>query len=181
MLFRILYCCGLRVSEALNLQIPDVDLENGTLLIVNGKFGKDRLVPMSGTITALCREYRANMPPGSDYFFPAPDKGPYSSCTIYTRFREILWQAGIPHGGRHRGPRVHDIRHTFAVHSLNNWVQKGMDIYTAIPILCTYLGHKNLSSTQRYLRLTPEVFPEVTEAFEAHFGSVFPEVRYEEI
>lgn len=181
-LFRMLYGCGLRVSEGLNLKTENVDLLHGTILILDTKLQKDRIVPMSETLTTLCRSYQESMlPNSSEYFFPAPDGGRFSNCTIYRRFREILWQAGISHGGRGAGPRLHDIRHTFAVHSLDAWVKKGVDIYTAIPILCAYLGHKNLSSTQQYLRLTPETFPDVTETFERSFGSVFPEVCNEKL
>jgi integrase len=181
-LFRMLYGCGLRVSEALNLKVTDVDLTHGTILILGAKFQKDRIVPMSESLTALCRTYhKAALPESSEYFFPAPDGGRFSNCTIYRRFREALWQAGISHGGRGAGPRLHDIRHTFAVHSLEAWVKKGIDIYVAIPILCAYLGHKNLSATQQYLRLTAEALPDVTVAFEKCFGSVFPEVPNEKL
>ena len=114
-LFRMLYTCGLRVSEALKLKVEDVDLQQGTLLVLDAKGGKDRLVAMSETMTALCREYRSNESVHnfeSDYFFPAPDRGFYDTSTIYDRFREYLFAANIGHGGRGKGPRVHDLRHS---------------------------------------------------------------------
>ena len=183
-LFRMLYACGLRVTEALRLKTTDVDLEQGTLLILDAKGGKDRLVAMSESMTALCRKHRSNTSVrsfGSEYFFPAPDRGFYDSSTIYDRFRRYLFAAGIGHGGRGKGPRLHDLRHTFAVHTLGNWANQGKDLYVCLPILSAYLGHTGLKSTQQYLRLVPEAYSNVTGPFEAEFGDVFPEARDEEL
>ena len=182
--FRILYCCGLRISEVLSLKREDADLENGVLSIYGAKLGKERLVPMSKSLLEVCKKYciDAQLEQNSSvYFFPAPDKGQFSKVTIYTRFRQILKQAGISHGGRGKGPRLHDFRHTYAVHCLRNWSIEGKDIYVILPMLCRYLGHSNLYSTEYYLRLIPEVFPNVTKSFEKNFGSAFPEVQYEEL
>ena len=190
LLFRALYCCGLRVSEACQLRNEDVDLERGTLMLLNAKGGKDRLVPMSDSLRQLCVEYSAAPALrafGSAYFFPSVDGGRYASSTIYTRFREFLWKAGIPHGGRGSGPRLHDLRHSFAVHTLDDWARAGKDLYVCLPVLSIYLGHKDLLSTQKYLRLTPQAYPALLGDFNEHFGGVFPEVHnvpggaYEEI
>jgi integrase len=119
LMFKMIYCCGLRKSEAINLRPRHVDLKNGILTILETKHNKDRLVPMSDSLTQLCRDYAAEvLPEGSAYFFPAPDSGHLHVGTVYTRFRDLLWKAGIPHGGRCKGPRVHDFRHSFAVHRL---------------------------------------------------------------
>ncbi len=178
-LFRILYCCGLRVGEALKLKTEDVDIDNGLLRLLETKSSKERLVPMSATLTQICAEYRSSplvIGYGSEYFFPAPDNRHYAVCTIYERFREYLFAAGIGHGGRGKGRRLHDLRHTFAVHTLNKWAEEGRDLYVALPLLSTYLGHVNLNSTEQYLRLVPEAFAQVTVPFETSFGEVFPEV-----
>jgi len=183
LLFRMLYCCGLRINEALQLKTDDVDLENGVLWLYRTKGNQERIVPMSETLTALCRQYRAKDEVknfGGDYFFPAPDRGFYSSRNIYKYFRRWLQMAGVTHGGRGKGPRIHDFRHTFAVHTLSKWAAEGKDIYVCLPILSTYLGHKNLERTQQYLRLVPENYADVTSAFEACFSDVFPEVPHEE-
>jgi len=90
LLFQMLYCCGLRVAETLNLKNEDVDLERGTLLILNAKGKKDRLVPISDSLREGCVAFRANPAVQwyrSEYFFPAPDGGRYASSSIYTRFR----------------------------------------------------------------------------------------------
>ena len=184
-LFRMLYACGLRITETLLLKTSDVDLEQGTLLLLGAKGGKNRLVAMSESMTAICRSYRSNILVqnfGSEYFFPAPDRGFYDSSNIYARFRQYLLAADISHGGRGKGPRLHDLRHTFSVHTLDNWTKQGKDLYVCLPILSVYLGHTNgLKSTQQYLRLVPEAHMNITEPFEKEFKDVFPEVRHEDI
>ncbi|MDR0936277.1 MAG: tyrosine-type recombinase/integrase [Oscillospiraceae bacterium] len=177
LLFRMLYCCGMRMSEATSLRAEHVDLKNGVLTILNAKHNKDRLIPMSDSLTQLCRAYSEEvLPIGSEFFFPSPYGGQLASTTVYNRFRDLLWKAGIQHLGRGKGPRVHDFRHSFAVHRLAKWSLDGIDLYTTIKLLSVYLGHKDLSSTQVYLRLTAEVFPYVTAKFETSFGDVFQEV-----
>lgn len=174
-LLRMLYSCGLRISEALQLKEADVDLEKGILTIKNTKFDKDRLIPMSDSLTEVCRNYRntMNLLP-TDYFFPARNKSQISPLTIYNRFRHLLWQSNISYRGLGNGPRLHDLRHTFAVHSLNKWVREGRDIYCMLPMLSTYLGHGNISSTGKYLRLTAEVYPEIVAATSKNCGYIIP-------
>lgn len=175
LLFRMLYGCGLRVSEALHLTMRDVDLNGGVLTIWNSKFGKNRYVPMSPELTERCRRYAAlarNGVPENAPFFPAPDGGHYSKRAIYTTFRHILENAGIPYTGQ--GPRIHDFRHTFSVHCLKKWILAGKDMNAALPVLSTYLGHKNLSGTQDYLRLTADMYPDIVKTMELRFGNIVP-------
>lgn len=185
-LFRLLYCCGLRVSEATKLKGEDVDLENGVLTIRNSKFGKSRYVPMSPETTARCAEYdrtRLVGRTGDDWFFAAPYGGHYDARSIYSMFRQYLWDAGISHGGKGKGPRVHDLRHTFAVHCLQKWVASGEDITTALPRLSAYMGHNDFSATERYLRLTAEVYPEISSLMNEKYGYIIPRMAggpYEE-
>jgi integrase len=177
LLFRMLYCCGMRMSEVTSLRNEHVDLKNGVLTVLHAKHNKDRLIPMSDSLTRLCRTYSDEvLPIGSEFFFPAPDGGQLAKGTVYNRFRDLLWKAGIQHLGRGKGPRVHDFRHSFSVHRLAQWSNGGIDLYTTIKLLSVYLGHNDLSSTQDYLRLTAEVFPDVTAKFEAGFGDVFQEM-----
>ena len=91
---------------------------------------------------------------------------------VRDELKKVLSICGIP-----KIARVHDFRHTFSVHLLNQWVQAGRDIYVCLPLLSKYLGHRKISATENYLRLTAEVYPEVTQTFEAHFGDLIPEVR----
>jgi len=177
LLFRMLYGCGLRISEALGLRVEDILLDDGTLKIVEPKFGVDRLIPLCASLSAHCREYMQKVHVVNDpeeYFFPSPVGGKYDESTMYHYFRRFLWEAGISHGGRGKGPRLHDIRHTFAVHCLKRWVLKGVDLSAVLPYLSTYLGHTGLKSTQYYLRLTAELYPDIVSAVEAKFGELIP-------
>ena len=115
-----------------------MDLKQGVLRIMESKFGKDRLVPMTNSLNSECRKYSETYLQGADstVFFFSPDKlHAYSTQTIYGRFRDLLFSAGIPHRGKGLGPRLHDLRHTFAVHSLRQLAANGMDLYVGLPIL----------------------------------------------
>lgn len=176
-LFRILYCCGLRVSEATKLLSTDVDLDKGILTIRESKFRKTRYVPMSAELAEECGNYaktRLINQTGEDWFFTAPDGGHYNVRSIYSIFRNLLWEAGISHGGRGKGPRLHDFRHTFAVHCLQKWGNQGADLTTALPRLATYLGHNDFSATEKYLRMTAEVYPEMSSLMQENYGYVIP-------
>ena len=130
-IFRTLYACGLRRSEAVNLRVRDVDLDTGVLTILETKFHKDRLVPVHEKLLVQLRDYAEKMlisrNPDAP-FFPKSTGEFYESSALYTVFRKCLWDAGISHGGKSEGPRVHDLRHTFAVHCLRKWMLAGDDI-----------------------------------------------------
>jgi integrase len=174
--FRLLYGCGFRVREVLNLRIRDVDLNQGIITVRQGKFRKDRLVPPALSLVNRLRKYAGyfNSRPPDAVFFPGPNGRPFALRTVYTLFREMLLQCGIPHAGRGKGPRIHDYRHLFAVHTLRRWYRDGENLEAKLPLLATYLGHQHLSGTQHYLHLTAEIFPEITARVEAAFGEVIP-------
>lgn len=177
-MFRTIYGCGLRVAEATHLKTCDVNLFEGTASIKDTKNNCDRMVAFSSSLADIIRSYGKRQEItsfGSKYFFPAPDRGYYSNSTIYNIFRDCLFYAGIPHGGRGKGPRLHDLRHSFAVHTLSNWQRNGKDTYVCLPILSAYMGHQNLYETQKYLRLVPESYKELTEIFCQKFPNIFPE------
>lgn len=174
--FRLLYGCGFRLGEVLKLRVRNVDLNQGIITMHQGKFRKDRLVPLALSLVNRLRKYAARFEnrPLHAIFFPAPDGGPFCVRTVYGLFRKLLLQCGIAHAGRGKGPRVHDLRHTFAVHTLLRWYRDGEDLDAKLPLLATYLGHQHLLGTQRYLHLTAELFPEITARVEAVFGEVIP-------
>jgi integrase len=176
-LFRTLYACGLRISEAVRLRICDVDLDDGVVAIIATKFHKDRLVPVNEVFLARLREYAGQFLTLRDKdapFFPTSRGGHYSTHTIYAAFRKFLWDAGISHGGKGRGPRLHDIRHTFAVHCLRKWVRAGDDLTAAVPYLAAYMGHSRFYHTQVYLHLTADMYPDIVAKTEKMFN-IFPE------
>ncbi len=174
--FRLLYGCGFRVGEVLKLRVRDVDLNQGIITVRQGKFRKDRLVPPALPLMNRLRKYAAHFEkcPPEAIFFPGPSGRPFSLRTVYTLFRQLLLQCGISHGGRGKGPRIHDARHQFAVRALQRWYQDAEDLDAKLPLLATYLGHVNLSGTQHYLHLTAELFPEITARADATFGDVIP-------
>jgi len=177
--FRLLYGCGFRVREVLKLRVRDADLNQGIITVRLGKGRKDRLVPPALPLVNRLQKYAArleNRPPDA-IFFPGPSGGPFSLRSVYTLFRRLLLQCGIPHAGRGKGPRIHDYRHLFAVHALRRWYRDGEDLDAKLPLLATYLGHQHLSGTQRYLHLTAELFPEITARADAAFGDVIPQRR----
>jgi len=178
-LFRVLYCCGLRISEALGLQIKDVDLENGILRIRSGKYGNDRLAPMSETLKSYCLTLSERIHPNAvedDYFFKNPDGSGRGIVVVSQRFRRLLWESNIPYMGKGKGPRLHDLRHTFSCHTLKSMSDAGIDLYCALPVLSTYLGHKSIRATEGYLRLTAEFHPDVLARMSKISSFVFPEV-----
>lgn len=177
LLLRMLYGCGLRISEALNLKLDDIDFKQETLFIRDTKFNKERIVPMAKNLTERCRLYTDKVhkysTPGT-FFFPSPYGGSYKSSTVYKLFRKVLWKAGISHSGK--GPRLHDIRHSYSVHCLKKWVLNKEDITNLLPYLSVYLGHNDLRGTQHYLRLTANLYPKIIASVEDKFSYLIPEV-----
>ena len=164
------------MNEVLQLRMADVDLDQGVITVRDGKFGKDRLVPPHRTLVQRLRRYVEHFDtrPDSAFFFPSRHGERYKSNAVYLVFRKALLQLGIPHGGRGKGPRVHDLRHCFAVHTLLRWYEEGADLNAKLPILATYLGHQTLNGTQRYLHFTAELFPQINQRVTAAFGDVIP-------
>lgn len=179
-IFRMIYMCGLRLSEARLLKVADVDLANGVLTINHSKKDNSRLVPMSDTLASLCRNFAAKVhkhPKEEDYFFPALsyDK-PMTMWNLYHNFRRFLWRAGISHGGKGYGPRIHDLRHTYACHCLKKWVAQEKDLAVYLPVLKTYMGHDSFRDTAYYLRLTADIFPNITLKLESHYANIIPKL-----
>jgi integrase/recombinase XerD len=174
--FRLLYGCGFRLNEVLQLRVRDVDLNHGILTVRQGKFGKDRLVPPALPLVLRLQKYAATfgIRPPEAFFFPSPQGGSWSIKTIYHIFRQLLLQCGISHAGRGKGPRVHDLRHTFAVQTLLRWYREDADLNAKLPVLATYLGHQSMKETQLYLHLTADMFPEIVIRANAEFGDIIP-------
>jgi integrase len=177
-LFRTIYACGLRASEARLLRDGDVDITTGVLQIRDSKGGKDRQTPVSAPLRVRLADYHAQVVgrSGGDWFFPGTAGRPLTLANIDKNFRRFLWQARISHGGRGHGPRVHDLRHTFVVNNLRSWFTHGQDIGALLPVLQTYMGHSSLADTAYYLRLTAESYPDITARVQQATGDVVPPV-----
>jgi len=175
-LFRVLYGAGLRVSEALNLTLTDVDTAAGTLRIRDSKNGAGRRIPITGRLTTTMQGYSTAAHPApehSDYVFYSRAAGrPINQATVYTRFRGYLADAGIAHFVG--GPHPHSLRHGFAVANLRRWAAGGADLAVMLPYLACYMGHADLRGTQYYLRLTADAYPDVMAKAQVRFGYVIP-------
>lgn len=165
-LLRTLYCTGMRINEVLALKVEDVDFDSSLFIVLNGKGNVSRLVPFCESLKKWLLKYRSEASGKQDtYFFESPRKGKRSNGAVNTFFqRVILPAAGIKRKPDNTGPRIHDLRHTFACHSLDKMVREGVDPFCGLPYLSAYLGHKGIESTERYLRLTADHFEEILKA-----------------
>lgn len=176
-ILRLLYSCGSRIGETVRLKTEDVNLPEGTVTFNNGKNNTSRMLPMSESLTAYLRKYDSQVDrTGNVYFFPALHGECYSPISIRTTFKKLMAQAEIPVLPTGRYPRIHDLRHTFAVHSLEQSIDNGMDPYCSLPVLSTYMGHRGIESTEYYLRLTKHYFINVLRYTQAQADIIFPEV-----
>lgn len=168
----LLYGAGLRLGEALALNMVDVDLPQALLTIRQTKFYKTRLVPLGQDLVQVLLTYRRRR----DRHYPHQPNSPFfclrnsarvNHAVMERTFRRLRTTAGVlREGGPRNQPRLHDLRHTAAVHRLTAWYRAGADLQTLLPKLATYLGHKDLSGTQRYLTLTPQLLHEASLRFE---------------
>jgi site-specific recombinase XerD len=171
----LLYGAGLRVGEALGLGGSDVDLASAVLTIRDTKFFKSRLVPFGPTLGQALADYAAwrqvNHPsPGPQApFFVGRSGLRLKQFGFGEAFRRVLKRSGVHRrDGVERRPRLHDLRHTFAVHRLTAWYQQGADVQHLLLQLSVYLGHADLSSTQIYLSMTPELLQQANARFEQY-------------
>jgi integrase len=175
-LFRVLYGAGLRISEALNLTVSDVDTHSGTLKIRDSKNGAGRTIPITRRLAATMDSYIAAAhpvpEPDAHVFYSRAPGSPINQASVYVRFRSYLADAGIPHFTG--GPHPHSLRHGFAVANLRRWAEAGTDVAVMLPYLACYLGHADLRGTQYYLRLTADAYPEVIAQAQIRFGYVIP-------
>ena len=175
-LLLLLYATGLRVSEALALNCDDLDADEQLLLIRQTKFYKSRWVPMSNPATEILVRYRsrrcAELPVpqgcGSALFASRTGHRMYYQRVV-TLFQRVRSGAGIAcPPGQNRMPRLHDLRHTAAVHRVEQWYREGKDVQQLLPHLATYLGHASVVSTQHYLQMTPTLLQQASNRFAAY-------------
>lgn len=180
LVLRLLYSTGMRCGEACGLAKGDVDLCSGVLTVRHAKNDKARLVPLHPSVTESMRALQNSVILAHPWytahgrFWSLPEGRPLTVRYMYGFFREALWGAGISHGGRGKGPRVHDLRFTFACHRLRRWVESGDDVNALMPYLATYMGHSDTRCTEYYLRLTAEQFPGMIAQVERECGWVVP-------
>jgi integrase/recombinase XerD len=164
-LFGLLAVTGMRVSEVVALDREDVDLDEGILRIRRTKFGKSRLVAVHDSTRQVLAEYarerdRIVRRPAAPAFFLSEGGDRVTACAARFNFAKVSRQVGLraPTAGRHgRGPRLHDMRHRFAVCTLLEWYRAGIDVEREIPKLATYLGHVHANETYWYIEAVPEL------------------------
>jgi integrase len=172
-LLLVLYGAGLRISEALTLSDADVDLKDRLLLIQESKFFKSRWVPISPQLGRVLVHYRTKRPgpigePKRPFLRNVTGE-PVRRGAVERAFRRLCRTAGVQRSdGTRFQPRLHDLRHAFAVHRLLAWYRQGADVQRLLPQLATYLGHVNLAATQRYLTLTPALYQQASRRFEQY-------------
>lgn len=182
-LVRILYSCGLRVSEALMLKIKHFNAPEETILIEKSK-NRSRIVPLSQSMSVVLLRYLTNRfgdnPDPERYIFEAPDGNNYSRHTVRCVVRNIFKKAGIPVEIAIPHPNVHSFRHSHAVTAMGKMQKGGMDLYCMLPLLSSFLGHKGVRETERYLRLSQFRLAEIAEASQHLIIHVIPEVPCDE-
>ena len=169
------YGAGLRRQEVLDLSLADADLPNRLLAIRCTKFFKSRLVPIGRDLAKALSDYaswRAATHPVADTgsrFFVGRDGTAVNRWTLHHAFARLRQYAGVRRsdGGRYQ-PRLHDLRHTFAVHRLTAWYQQGADVQRLVYHLSVYLGHVSLTETQVYLTMTPKLLQQAGTRFERY-------------
>jgi integrase len=172
----LLYGAGLRLGEAVRLNVGDVDLAEAVLTVRQTKFHKTRLVPLGQDLTGMLIDYRKHCdrrraPDPDCPFFRLRNGERIKQSTTERTFRLLRTIAQVSRtGGPRQQPRLHDLRHTAAVHRLVAWYRCDEDLQYLLPRLATYLGHKDLSGTQHYLTLTPPLLREASKRFERYAG-----------
>jgi integrase len=174
----VLYGLGLRQGEVRRLRIRDVDFQRDTIFIDQTKFDKSRYVPFGPKLGQCLREYlnarREVRPPLEDNspFFATSGRVPVGAGALGNAFHILLKTAGIAELPR---PRLHDLRHTFAVHRLLRWYREGVDVQQRLPWLSTFMGHVDIKSTQVYLTITADLLKEASARFYRHCGRLLAE------
>ena len=183
LLFRLYYCCGMRLAEGCNLKKQDVDLSNGIITVRKSKGRKDRLVYMAEDLTELCRTYIKKIAlfhPGSTWLFPGRAPGKHIHKTGVDNKFQQFWEKTSYSGNCDKRPTVHALRHTFVVNRMNMWMEEGVSLDVMMPYLSRYLGHNGIDDTLYYYHHVSNAFKIVRER-DCISSKVIPEVvPYEE-
>lgn len=187
LLIRLLFCCGLRVGETINIKVGDIDFEKNLFLLRVTKKYKQRLVPFDEKLAEIIYLYCVAMGILNDseaYLFPSNDKyTPLSANSVGNYYRIIRRKAGIANNQQNRNARgacLHCFRHTFAVRFFDKNKRRGISHRESVPFLSTYLGHDSLYETEKYLKYSGDYFEDTLTKFEVFTEDLFPEVSFYE-
>jgi len=184
-LYRLLYSTGMRISEALSLKNEDLDFNNRIIYINKTKNEQQRLAVMADSLFAVLQEYKNfkelipvdKINSNEKYFFVTQLGKPCHKTNVRFWFQKVLYCADIPRQTYVNRPRIHDLRHTAAVHGFQKLISQGMDIYCSLPLISIFLGHKHIKSTEKYVRLTSQMFPDLIKK-QKITSFVFPEMKF---
>jgi integrase len=174
----LLYGAGLRCNEALRLACKDVNLDDATLTIRETKFYKTRRIALSSHLRSLMHAYdsdrrqQGHLRSDSAPFFTYKNGAPVARFVMEDAFLRLRAHVGVKRQNARYQPRLHDLRHTFAVHRLTAWYRAGADVQRLLPALSTHLGHISIRNTQQYLTMTPELLAEASLRFEGYAQEV---------
>jgi integrase len=174
LLARLLYCSGLRISEALSIEVSDIDFNERLIRIKQAKYNNSRLIPLHDQLWHLLLKYLEDTGRETGLLFRGRRDNPYHLYTAQERFKKLMKAAGIALLENGKLPRLHDIRHTFAVHSLEKMIDRGEDVYVVLPYLSDYMGHRSIKATEKYLRLTSENFNRIIAPTEELYKNLYP-------
>ena len=169
---RLLYATGMRHGEARMLKRADVDLDSGEITVRPGKNGSGRLVYVSDEVAGHLARYD-DIAGERDWFFAGATGNHPASSWLQQSFLALKYLAGVEEPGVTK--RVHDIRHTFCVHRLDDWVREGRDVNAMLPYLSAYIGHSSVEATDYYLHLVPEFYGDFAE-LTAHRANAIPDL-----
>lgn len=180
-LVRILFATGIRIGEAIRLKMEDVNMESGYFILRDCKNGKDRIIPFSDSLSVVLHQYfkyRDKLPRKNEYVLIKPDGEPCCKYRFsYYWWNQILFVSGIQRRGKIAGPRIQDARHSFCIKSMRRLAANGKDLYYSLPVLSTYMGHTSVASTDRYVRMTSEMYPELLGKIDSVCSYIFPEIK----
>ena len=182
-LFRLYYCCGLRLAEGCYLRRDNVDHDKGVLTIMGSKGRRDRLVYMADDLTILCKQYDDRMSdyyPDREWFFPGRIDGrPFGKTSVDLKFRQ-LWEMTECSKHCEKRPTVHALRHAFVVDRINKWMGEGVSLEAMMPYLSRYLGHSTINDTLYYYHHVREAFRIVRQKDRTSDKIIPGVVKYEE-
>lgn len=165
-----------RFCAAQGLEEPAFTMSHAIILLNETKNNRQRYVVMGDDLRKLMNAYADKcfyLLGDKDYIFTNANGGRLSKKTVYEKHREFLYRAGIPYTGDGNGPRIHDWRHHMAVYSFKQMTDSELDMYVALPILSAYLGHKTIFATEKYVRLTLQMFPYMDDKFRPAVERIF--------
>ena len=181
-LFRFIYCCGLRVSEARKFKLEDIDFERKTALILRSKGDKDRLIYIADDVCKMCLDMLDLLHDKyhfySEYLFPSSDPNtPLQVASINKKFREFWKKTSGASDSKY--PTVHSLRYSFVVTRMNLWMEKGENLTAMMPYLSKYLGHESVENTYYYYHQIESTFKIVRQKDQLS-DRIIPEVSNEE-